>query len=628
MTTDEKTADSHLIRIEKHYGDEGSERWCKLLSPDFPAAAYWLCHEAQILQEFHNSHPAVAKFVSLDLDRLALVMEAPGHLLSQLLSVPAEGLQHPFQRSSDLIRLLNAVCQAVASIHAKGVVHGGLRLDNILLGLTDEGRVDFESVKLIDFANSHSHRHPLEKPPFLDSRQSPDKSGLSEAYLKALAKDWEHYARICGEEGRGSWDELSDKAKRRYGETLIPSLQVNQNDWRADLYALGYWFRQLSLWRIDYYSDDHQERIPKLLKKMQKPVWQGGFKSMEAVLRELETFELDANPPIVSANPEFAPLEDLTPLPKSGAPASNGSDNEFALAKKPAAASGAMPSLGGSRPATGASQPTGSEGGKRKKTAEKNEPLAMPRVNWKAAAIAAVAVIWVAAWFAVSGNKKENAAAEKAPEAKVILPPSPSDQPAAKPAAPAAPALPPPAVEKPVEAEADAGAGGEIPPANAKEAFGYYLKRANSGDAAAQAKIGQMYREGRGTGQNFADAVKWYRKAAEQGNAEGQARLGFMYMTGLGVKKDEAEALKWHRKAAEQGSAIGQYNLGLMYLNGRGVTANTIQAYMWLKLASAQDSAAREKLRALVPRMSNVDVLEAERLADEWRHKHSGMDVR
>jgi|GEM_PF-2145800 len=625
MTTDEKTADSHLIRIEKHYGDEGSERWCKRLSPDFPDAAYWLCHEAQILQEFHNNHPAVAKFVSLDLDHLALVMEAPGHLLSQLLSVPAEGLQHPFQRSSDLIRLLDAVCQAVASIHAKGVVHGGLRLDNILLGLTDDGRVDFESVKLIDFANAHSHRHPLEKPPFLDSRQTPDKSGLSEAYLKALTKDWEQYARICGEEGKGSWDELSDKAKRRYPETLIPSLQVNQNDWRADLYALGYWFRQLSLWRIDYYSDDHQERIPKLLKKMQKPVWQGGFKSMESVIRELETFELDPSSPIVSANPEFAPLEDLTPLPKSNMPASS-DGTDFVLPPKMASNGGAMPSLGGSRPATGASQPAASEAGKRKRSEEKNESLSAPRINWKAAVIAAVGVIWVAAWFFVSGNKKEDAAAEKESDAKVILPPAAMERPIAKPAMPATNTLPPPAVDKPVEPSTVAVP--TTPPTDAKEAFGYYLKLAGKGDATAQTKVGQMYREGRGTKQNFTEAVKWYRKAAEQGNAEAQARLGFMYMTGLGVKKDETEAVKWHRKAAEQGNAIGQYNLGLMYLNGRGVTTNNIQAYMWLKLVSTQDNAAREKLRALIPRMSNVDVLEAERLADEWRHKHSGADSR
>lgn len=605
MTTDEKSPGRHLIRIEKHFAEGDAERWCKTLAPDFPAAAYWLCHEAQILQEFHNSHPSVAKFLSLDLERRALVTAAPGHPLSQLLSVPAERLQHPFQRSSDLIRLLKAVCQAVASLHAKGVVHGGLRLDNILLSLTPEGRVDFGSVKLNDFANAHSHRHPVEKPPFLDSRQGAGTSGLSEAYLKALAKDWETYARLCGEEGRGSWDELSDKTKRRYADTLIPSLQVNQADWRTDLYALGYWFRQLSLWRIDYYSDDHQERLPKLLKKMQKPVWQGGFKNIETAIRELETFELDPYSPMVSGNPEFAPLEDLTPLPKSGMPEEESGADILAFPAAPETR--AMPSLGGSRPATGSSSQAPFGETLPRKKAEDGKPG--PRINWKAAALAAVAVIWVVAWFAVSGGNEASTAASEEPAA-VAMPAAPPPAPAPEPAS---------APEKSAPAPAPAE---DAPPADDKDAFPYYLKRAEAGDAAAQAKVGQMYREGRGTRQSFGDAVKWYRKAAEQGNAEGQARLGFMYMTGLGVKRDDGEAFKWHRKAAEQGNAIGQYNLGLMYMTGRGTGADNIQAYKWLKLASAKDAAAREALRALIPRMKNLDVLEAERLADEWRSSH------
>lgn len=615
MTTDEKTPDRHLIRIEKHFAEGGAERWCKTLAPDFPAASYWLCHEAQILQEFHNSHPCVAKFLSLDLERRTLVTDAPGHPLSQLLSVPAERLQHPFQRSSDLIRLLKAVCEAVASLHAKGIVHGGLRLDNILLALTPEGRVDFDSVRLNDFANAHSHRHPIEKPPFIDVRQGAGSSGLSEGFLKALTKDWETYARICQEEGKVGWDELSDKAKRRYPETLIPSLQVNQADWRVDLYALGYWFRQLSLWRIDYHSDDHQERFPKLLKKMQKPVWQGGFKNIETAIRELETFELDPYSPTVSGNPEFAPLDDLTPLPRSGMPEGDGGADILAFSSPSTGETRAMPSLGGSRPATSSSQAAYGESSPRKKAAEKEAPVLAARVNWKAAALVAVAVIWIAAWFAVSGRGKSAAVATEEP-AQLAMPAPPAAMPVSVSAPVSEPAPPP---EKPAPATTVAD---EAPPANDKEAFAYTLKQAEKGDAAAQAKVGQMYREGKGTRQNFTDAVKWYRKAAEQGNAEGQARLGFMQMTGLGMKKDDREAFQWHRKAAEQGNAIGQYNLGLMYKNGRGTSPDNIQAYKWLKLASAKDTAARETLRALIPRMKNLDVLEAERLADEWRSGH------
>ena len=76
--------------------------------------------------------------------------------------------------------------------------------------------------------------------------------------------------------------------------------------------------------------------------------------------------------------------------------------------------------------------------------------------------------------------------------------------------------------------------------------------KADKGDAAAQTDLGQMYEQGNGVPEDYAEAVKWYRKAAEQDYAHAQFQLGDMYDLGQGVDYDETEAVKWWRKAADQ----------------------------------------------------------------------------
>ena len=61
--------------------------------------------------------------------------------------------------------------------------------------------------------------------------------------------------------------------------------------------------------------------------------------------------------------------------------------------------------------------------------------------------------------------------------------------------------------------------------------------------------------------QDFKQAFVWFRKAAEQGNADAQAYLGMMYAYGQGVAQDDAEAVRWYRLAAAQGYALAQDEL-------------------------------------------------------------------
>ncbi|MDR1888700.1 MAG: sel1 repeat family protein [Zoogloeaceae bacterium] len=164
---------------------------------------------------------------------------------------------------------------------------------------------------------------------------------------------------------------------------------------------------------------------------------------------------------------------------------------------------------------------------------------------------------------------------------------------------------------------------------NFAEAVSWYRKAAGQGDANAQFTLGQMYRQGLGIAQNDTEAANWYRKAAEQEHAVAQYNLGMMYINGHGVAQSDAEAVDWLRKAAEQGYMYAQYNLGGLYYEGRGVAQDYATAYMLLMLAISQtDASSSDYARLttaydeLVGRLTRSQIIEAERLAQEWKQRH------
>ena len=72
--------------------------------------------------------------------------------------------------------------------------------------------------------------------------------------------------------------------------------------------------------------------------------------------------------------------------------------------------------------------------------------------------------------------------------------------------------------------------------------------------------------------QDNQEAAYWWSQAAEQGVVDAQARLGYMYEEGLGVGQDYGQAAKWYERAAAQGDAGAQNNLANLYEQGLGVT--------------------------------------------------------
>src|SRR6266511_1990376 len=69
------------------------------------------------------------------------------------------------------------------------------------------------------------------------------------------------------------------------------------------------------------------------------------------------------------------------------------------------------------------------------------------------------------------------------------------------------------------------------------------------------------------------------RNAADQCDASGHFYLGNMFADGRGVPQDYAEATKWYRLAADLGDAQAQYNLGLSYAKGEGVSQDNVSAH-------------------------------------------------
>jgi S1-C subfamily serine protease len=132
------------------------------------------------------------------------------------------------------------------------------------------------------------------------------------------------------------------------------------------------------------------------------------------------------------------------------------------------------------------------------------------------------------------------------------------------------------------------GAHGESLSPSSMQELAQIQKQADSGDAAAQSKLGVMYYYGKGVPKNVVKAAEWYLKAAVQGNANAQFSLGLMYDGGEGVSKDAAKAVEWFQKAAAQGLAGAQYDLARMYVLGEGVPKDAVKAVEWWQKAAAQ----------------------------------------
>jgi TPR repeat protein len=148
------------------------------------------------------------------------------------------------------------------------------------------------------------------------------------------------------------------------------------------------------------------------------------------------------------------------------------------------------------------------------------------------------------------------------------------------------------------------------------------LKGNNSG--LGYAKIGYLFRFGKGTKQDDEQAVKYFKKGAELNNSNAQYYLGFMYYNGFGISKDSSLGCYWWKKSADQensnglfyignsykwglcdekdlekavyffqksadlGSHLSQLKLGEAYEQGKGIAKDSKKAFYWYKKSAEQ----------------------------------------
>ena len=133
-------------------------------------------------------------------------------------------------------------------------------------------------------------------------------------------------------------------------------------------------------------------------------------------------------------------------------------------------------------------------------------------------------------------------------------------------------------------------------PANALDATAKIKQAAEADYQPAFTALAERYELGLGV-QRRSDnnAYIWYLKAAERGDVAAQAKVGDWLTRGKGIDKDEAAGVTWLQRAADRGNKDAQYGLGMAFLRGRGTQKSDSLAYSWLKKSADQGHVEAQK---------------------------------
>ncbi|PTQ87883.1 tetratricopeptide repeat protein [Agitococcus lubricus] len=148
------------------------------------------------------------------------------------------------------------------------------------------------------------------------------------------------------------------------------------------------------------------------------------------------------------------------------------------------------------------------------------------------------------------------------------------------------------------------------------EAFPWFKKAAEQGNAQAQLELAELYDAGEGVAQNTEQAIEWYEKAAAQGHDEAQLALAIHHQEDL---DDNKTALTLYLKAAQQGNATAQYRLGLLYLGDTGISTDKLKAWLYFSLAAHKVPEAAQAKDVLELEMSNAQLLQAQMVLKQWQ---------
>ena len=123
---------------------------------------------------------------------------------------------------------------------------------------------------------------------------------------------------------------------------------------------------------------------------------------------------------------------------------------------------------------------------------------------------------------------------------------------------------------------------------------------AERGDAYAQYRMGQLYRDGPLLIPDNRKAKHWLTQAAKQGLPEAQYALGKLLLSDDWEVRDPDEGIRWLKQAAENGSHFAAYRLGKEYLSGEVISKSVTKAADWFtKSAEAGNQYAQYMLGKL-----------------------------
>lgn len=170
-------------------------------------------------------------------------------------------------------------------------------------------------------------------------------------------------------------------------------------------------------------------------------------------------------------------------------------------------------------------------------------------------------------------------------------------------------------------------------PGHPEKAAEFYQRGAEHGNADAAFRLGMLIDKREVSSIVYGSAFSWFKKACELGSLAGCHNVGVAYEYGTnGLPKDYVQAQAYYLKAAAAGYMPSQYNLGSLYANNHVSPPNDVEGLKWVLLA--QMSAAKDEAqplaqwvlqdlpghkRRLEMRLSDTQIQEASRLADEWK---------
>lgn len=138
--------------------------------------------------------------------------------------------------------------------------------------------------------------------------------------------------------------------------------------------------------------------------------------------------------------------------------------------------------------------------------------------------------------------------------------------------------------------------------------------------SSAQYKLCRFYYAGTGGQRDYRQAESWCKKSGE---SFVYVVMGRMAEEGVNGKKNPSKAMDFYRKAAAMGVPESFMEAGRLRMES-GTHQGEMQAYFWYAIAAKRnDAGAAEKLHEMVAHLSDKEIAEESKQADDWYNSPS-----